>query len=141
VKGEYRCNKCNEHCSTCSEGENGNNENCDTCNINSEYKYFVNATGFGKNCVKSCPNGTVIENEYTCIIKSQEDNGNTNNNKEKILIIIFSVIGVLLVIGIIIYLIIRFKKRKRKIDAINNKADDKLIDEINKDLNLYQSFN
>ena len=140
VKGEYRCNKCNEHCSTCSEGENGNNENCDTCNINSEYKYFVNATGFGKNCVKSCPNGTVVEGEYTCILKPKEDNGNTIN-KEKILIITFSIIGALLVIGIILYIIIRFKKRKRKIDDVNNKCDDKLIDEINKDLNLYQSFN
>ena len=137
VKGEYRCNKCDEHCSTCSAGESGNNQNCETCNAISEYKYFVNATGFGKNCVQSCPDGTVLEGNSTCILKSQE---NKDNKKEKILLITLSIILSVLVLGIILYIIIFFIKRKRRIVVNNNKCDDKLIKEINKDLNLYESF-
>lgn len=142
VKGEYRCNKCNEHCSTCSKGASENNQNCETCNITSEYKYFVNAEGFGKNCVQSCPSGTVLDGNYTCILKEPEnpEKKDDNDNSRKTFIIILSVIGGLIVVGIAVYLFIYLMKRKRKIKSDNNKCDDKLINEINKDLNLYQSF-
>ena len=140
VKDEYRCEKCNEHCETCSSGVSGDNQNCETCNITSEYKFFVNATGFGKNCVQSCPNGTVLEGNYTCVLKKQENPENRSDNKQKTFIIILSVIGGLLVIGIVVYLVIYCLKRKKKLKSDNNQCDDKLINEINKDLNLYQSF-
>ena len=140
VKDEYRCEKCNEHCETCSSGGNENNQNCETCNLTSEYKYFVNATGFGKNCVQICPNGTELDGNNICILKQPDNPENTGNNKQKTFIIILSVIGGLLLIGIAIYLVIYCLKRKRKLKTENNKCDDKLINEINKDLNLYQSF-
>ena len=82
----------------------------------------------------------MLEGNYTCVLKKQENPENTGDNKQKTFIIILSVIGGLLVIGIVVYLVIYCLKRKKKLKSDNNQCDDKLIDEINKDLNLYQSF-
>ena len=144
VEMESRCNKCNEHCQTCSNAASEDNENCESCDINSEYKYLVNATGFGKNCVSICPNGTILQANSTCIISIPEIVENKPpEEKSNVLVIVFSIIGSLVFIGIIIFLFIHFRNRKKKIEVFkpDDISNDQLIKEINKDLNLYQSFN
>ena len=145
IEREDRCDKCNEHCLTCSNAASEDNENCVTCDINSEYKYLVKATGFGNNCVPNCPNGTKLQDNTTCIIISAPEivDNKPPEEKSNALIIVFSVIGALVFIAIIIYLFIRFKNRKKKIETFkpDDISNDQLIKEINKDLNLYQSFN
>ena len=145
VEKEDRCYKCNEHCLTCSNAESEDNENCETCDINSEYKYLVKATGFGNNCVSNCPKGTILQDNTTCIITSVPEivDNKPPEEKSNALVIVFSIIGALAFIVIIIYLFIRFKNRKKKIETFkpDDISSDQLIKDINKDLNLYQSFN
>ena len=136
---ENKCEKCNEHCKTCIIEGNEKNESCLTCDENSEYKYLVNATGYGNNCVKNCPEGTTLNINNTCILsiaENEDDDGNTQN----LAIIISSTIGGLIIIAIVIYLIYKFKKKKEDSLPKKNEYDQQLIDIINKDLGLYQSF-
>ena len=138
LQNEFKCQKCDEHCETCENGLSENNENCLTCNISSEFKYLVNATGFGKNCVSSCPSGTKLDGMSTCILVTPEENTGGSNA----LVISLSVVGGLLVAVLVVYLIIRFRRKKNnQIEIkINKNCNDTLINEINKDLHLYQSF-
>ena len=135
------CKKCNENCKTCNIPSIGDNQNCLTCDKNSTYKYLVNATGFGSNCVSSCPSGTVLGNNFICILYVPKDN---KKNKESgtALTIALSILGGMVLIGLVIF-IFTFIRRKRKnsLDPLmNQKLDDKIIKEINEDLNLYKSF-
>ena len=119
---------------------NFGNENCLTCDVDTEFKYLINATGFGNNCVSSCPSGTELNGNGICILsnpKNKEDDGGNNA-----LVISLSIVGGLLIIALAVYIFICFRKRKKnQFDLINNKkCDDTLINEINKDLHLYQSF-
>ena len=139
VENESKCKKCHDHCEKCSIGEIDNNENCESCDINSDYKYLVNATGFGNNCVSKCPNGTILK-ENICVLYVPYEEEKGKGNTSKVLVIIISIFGSLLVVAIILYIIIYFKKRKTQPAVFQNKFDDKLISEINKDLQLYQSF-
>ena len=141
IKKDYKCEKCNLHCKTCIGASTVENENCLTCDINSEYKYYVNAKGFGNNCVKQCPEGTELNNNdgLTCILPKQKQDETSGNNSSNSLSVAFSIIGAIVGIFFVLVVIYYCLKRKRKINLVN-KADDKLIEEINKDLKLYQSF-
>ena len=137
----YSCEKCDWICKTCSDASTTDNNNCLSCNLNSEYKYFVNAEGFPNNCVKECPEGTVLNNRdnITCVLppKTPDTPSNSNNN-QALIIAICIMAGFVLILfsSIILY---NFIRKRRKLKVVN-KADDKLIAQINKDLNLYQSF-
>jgi hypothetical protein len=135
IKDEYNCKKCSEHCKTCLEGESGENENCLTCDEFSDYKYLVKAEGFGNNCVEKCPNGTVLENNF-CI---NEKKGNSSG-ASTFLIFILVGLGSLLIILTVIFVFVTLRSRKKKLNIRNSKIDEKLVDQINKDLGLYQSF-
>ena len=140
IESELKCEKCSEHCETCENGESENNENCLTCNISSEFKYLVNATGFGKNCVSSCPSGTKLDGNSICILEIPEENDGGGNNT---LVISLSVVGGLILVFLVIYLIICFKRKKKNNQielTVNKNCSDTFINEINKDLNLYQTF-
>jgi len=115
-KKENNCKKCHENCESCSkESENGNN-NCLTCNKESKYKYLINISELGKNCVEECPEGTILDKEkYQCIKKE---------NKNYIYIFI-GVIGGILVLFIIILIIITIKKKKIK------KEEETIMKEMN----------
>ena len=136
IEKEYKCEQCNSHCKTCKIEASENNENCESCDTDSEFKYLVNATGFGNNCVSQCPDGTVLKNNI-CILyvpENEDDNSNT-------WIILISIFGSLVVIALVIVLFICLRRRRLNNPiSIKKKVDDKLIDEINKDLHLYQSF-
>ena len=141
LENEMNCKKCNENCKTCNNMPIGDNQNCLTCDINSTYKYLVNATGFGSNCVSSCPSGTVLGDNFICILEVPKEN---KKNKESgtALTIALSILGGMVLIGLAIF-IFTFVRRKRKnsLDPLmNQKLDDKIIKEINEDLNLYKSF-
>ena len=130
------CEKCNEHCKTCDEGGEPNDEHCSSCDINSTYKYLVNATGFPKNCVIECPNGT-IENNEICVLKKQEPEpeqeqeqepeqekkkekeqetqGNEKNEKNYSAVIIStSVVGGVIIIAAVILIVYFCHKRRKK---------------------------
>ena len=62
------CFKCNSNCKSCSRESENNNNYCISCNENSTFRYLVNSTQFGFNCVKSCPNGTILKEDINqCI--------------------------------------------------------------------------
>ena len=135
LENEMTCKKCNENCKTCNTEAIGDNQNCLSCDTNSNNKYFVNATGFGNNCVSSCPSGTILDNHSTCILDTKKIEVN------KALIIAASILGGIVVIALTIFIVTYIKKRRNRLDpSMNEKVDDKLIKEINEDLNLYKSF-
>jgi heme/copper-type cytochrome/quinol oxidase subunit 2 len=74
----------------------------------------------------------------TCILVTPEENTGGSNA----LVISLSVVGGLLVAVLVVYLIIRFRRKKNnQIEIkINKNCNDTLINDINKDLHLYQSF-
>ena len=124
------CQKCNEHCKTCTKGEENNNENCILCDLNSEYKYLIDAEGFGKNCVKECPNKTILK-DGKCIINSLDQEEESNN---LVVIIIPSIIAFIIIIGIIILLIYR-RRKKEDLNDIHT-----LKDELRQPLELRPQF-
>ena len=124
------CKKCSLHCKTCDKGEEMDNENCLSCDENNEYKYLVDAEGFGKNCVKECPDKTELK-DGKCISKSVEEN--ESNYVVISLGILFGFCFVIIVIMICLY-------KKKCLKCLKDKKDDKLIKEINDDLKLYKSF-
>ena len=127
------CKKCNGHCKTCEKGEETNNENCLSCDVNSEYKYLIDANGFGKNCVKECPSGTILK-ESKCISKTSEE-------EEEISTYSIIIISSSIFVGIIIIVIILMCCcGKNKPKFLKDKEADKIIKEINSDLGLYKSF-
>ena len=140
-ENEKICQKCNEHCGTCIIKGNEQNENCLSCNGTSKYKYLVNATGFGNNCVNACPSGTKLSANNTCVLSVlNSDEENNKENIKNLVVIISSSISGLVIIGIAIYLIYLWKKKKETELPKKVKYDETLIENINKDLGLYQSF-
>ena len=129
-ENSFECLKCNEHCETCDRGEEGNNEQCSSCNISSEYKYLIDAEGFGRNCVKECPSKTILK-ENKCIILEDDE------AKDNLLIIIIpSVIAGLIIIIIIIIIIIyhQYKNRRTESQEMEDNVDNTEV------LNLNRSF-
>ena len=55
------CFKCNLNCKSCSGKSVDNNNYCTSCNENSIFKYLVNSTNFGFNCVEKCPDNTKLD--------------------------------------------------------------------------------
>ena len=140
IPSQYKCEQCDTNCQTCSSGKTDESENCLSCKLDSENKYLVNAEGFAKNCVNKCPGGTILDkNNITCILPKNSDDDN-NNKSSNALVIALSLIGVVIFLGCVGFIIHCLLKRRKKMKMNNNKADDKLIDEINKDLHLYTSF-
>ena len=131
---DSKCNKCNAHCKTCKNEDDENNENCETCDINSDFKYLINATGYGNNCVNKCPSGTELNNN-TCILFNPKKEEESN-----ILVIVLPIVCVILVIVVAGIIFLNLRKRKWKPNISMDKTDDKLINEINNELNLYKSF-
>ena len=123
----FECQKCGEHCKTCEKGEETNNENCLSCDVNSEYKYLIDANGFGKNCVKECPSGTILK-ESKCISKPSE-----KKSSNLVAIIVPSIIVPIIIIVVIIVLYRRHKKRSNlQVDPLIGK--DKM--ELSKNFEL-----
>ena len=118
----YSCENCNQHCETCEKGEYNNNENCKSCYKNSEFRYLVKAEGFDSNCVKDCPENTILSN-YECIINK---NNNENKKENKILFIYILIIGFLLLIFTIYFYIIYCCKEKKDDEALINKINREL---------------
>ena len=107
-----KCIKCNEHCKACDEEEEQNNEHCSSCEINSEYRYLIDASGFGKNCVNKCPNGTILKNEK-CILNYQ----NIKNENYSVIIISSSVAGgIVIIVGVLLIIYFCYIKRKKKLE-------------------------
>lgn len=124
-----KCIKCNNHCKTCDEEEEQNNEHCSSCDINKVYKYLIDASGFGKNCVNECPNGTVLKNEK-CILNHQ----NIRNDEKNYSVIIISssvVGGIVIIVGaiLIIYFCLKKKKKNLEQEVENNIAENADEDE------------
>ncbi len=102
---ENFCKKCSSNCETCSNKTDNGNNYCLSCDINSKYKYLLNASNYSSNCVESCPKDTFLdEKNYRCIDK---------NNNIKYYIII-GVGSILLIIAIIIIIIISKKNKLKK---------------------------
>ena len=123
------CEKCNEHCKTCVQGGEENNEHCSSCDINSQYKYLLDAKGFSKNCVHECPNGTILENEK-CILNNKEQELEINNNNKNIknyssIIISTSVVGCIFTVAII--LIVYFSRKRKKKNIIDDEDKNELM--------------
>ena len=107
-----KCIKGNEHCKACDEEEEQNNEHCSSCEINSEYRYLIDASGFGKNCVNKCPNGTILKNEK-CILNYQ----NIKNENYSVIIISSSVAGgIVIIVGVLLIIYFCYIKRKKKLE-------------------------
>ena len=123
------CLECNEHCETCERGKEGNNEQCSSCNKSSEYKYLIEAEGFGRNCVKECPSGTILK-EDKCIL----DEENTN----LLIIIVPSIfVGTAIIIIIIIFLIYcRNKYRRTESQEMEENVDNTEVLELNKSFDM-----
>ena len=69
---ERKCYKCNTNCKSCSRGSENDNNYCLSCNENSTFKYLVNSTKYGLNCVEKCPNNTKLnENLNICFDEVQ----------------------------------------------------------------------
>ena len=158
IYNNNKCKACDKHCKTCEKGEENNNQHCLTCDINSDYKYLIDAKDFGKNCIQECPNETVLE-DGKCILNISEDknsdinnsddnndNDKNNNNNDNInknndnnsllIIILSSIIGAILII-IIIILFYRCYKRKTNIKGNDR---DVLIQELNVKLEIDKLF-
>ena len=123
------CLECNEHCETCERGKEGNNEQCSSCNKSSEYKYLIEAEGFGRNCVKECPSGTILK-EDKCIL----DEENTN----LLIIIVPSIfVGTAIIIIIIIFLIYcRNKYRRTESQEMEENVDNTEVLELNRSFDM-----
>ena len=126
--GYYRedkfCKKCSDNCETCFNFTEEGNNNCLSCNKNSKYKYLLNASNYGSNCVESCPNDTTLdEKNYICVNKTNEEGD--NKNKNLIFYILIPIISIFLIVFIIIIMImIRNNKRKKE-------NEKKVIDNMN----------
>ena len=129
-KQNKKCEKCNKHCKTCDAGEELNNEHCSSCEINSEYKYLVDATGFSKNCVHECPNGTILKNEK-CVLNNEEketDNKEKNEKNYSVIIISTSVAGgVVIIVAVILIIYFCNKKKKKNINIDVDKDENELM--------------
>ena len=128
-KEDKFCKKCSDNCETCSNITENENNYCLSCNRKSKFKYLLNASNYGSNCVESCPKDTVLDEiNYICI-DNQNNDQNGNNNKNLKYYIIIPVISIILVAIIIICLVIISKKNKLK-----KEKDTKIIDDINDEL-------
>ena len=135
-KNSYECEKCNHTCKTCEQEEEIDNAHCTSCDVNSEYKYLVNADGFGKNCVNICPNKTILK-EGKCIKEEKKEEGKEEEEESNSLaIIIPSIIGGIIVIAVIILLIYLYYKKRS-----SNKIDEnQLIKGTNQEMKVYESL-
>ena len=81
-KNSYECLKCHYTCKTCEQEEEIDNAHCLSCHVNSEYKYLVDADGFGKNCVNKCPNKTTLK-EGKCVLEEEKKEEEKEEEGEK----------------------------------------------------------
>jgi len=111
---EKYCKKCSDNCETCFNFTEEGNNHCLSCNKNSKYKYLLNASNYGSNCVESCPKDTILdEKNYICIYNKKEEKD--NNIRNLIFYIIIPIISILLIVMIlIIMIIVRNNKRKKE---------------------------
>ena len=129
-KQNKKCEKCNKHCKTCDAGEELNNEHCSSCEINSEYKYLVDATGFSKNCVHECPNGTILKNEKCVLHKEEKETDNKEKNEKNYSVIIISTSvagGVVIIVAVILIIYFCNKKKKKNINIDVDKDENELM--------------
>ena len=120
---DNNCQKCNDTCLTCSGQSEDNNNKCLECDPDSEYPYLVDAEGFGKNCVKICPEKTILNNETRhCIIEKDDDDDNDGFKWWYWLIIII----IILLLIILIFILYR-KCRNKKSEDLTETMDKELI--------------
>ena len=59
-KTENKCYKCNSNCKSCSRNSINDNNYCLSCYENSKFKYLINSSEYGFNCVEICPKNTIL---------------------------------------------------------------------------------
>ncbi len=122
-KTENKCYKCNSNCKSCSRNSINDNNYCLSCYENSKFKYLINSSEYGFNCVEICPKNTILnEISRQCIyheIKIQ--------STDNLFIWGFLIVFILFFFGCcILYILLQ----------CNYPNDDGiLIDNINKNLN------
>ncbi len=55
------CFKCNLNCKSCSRNSVNDNNYCTSCKENSIFKFLVNSTQFGSNCVEKYLDGAGLD--------------------------------------------------------------------------------
>ena len=130
-KEDKFCKKCSDNCETCSNKTENENNYCLSCNRKSKYKYLLNASNYGSNCVESCPKDTVLDKINFICIDKQSNGQNGNNNKNLKYYIIIPIASIILVaICIICYVIISKESKIKKV------RENAMIEKINNELQL-----
>ena len=126
---ENKCYKCNSNCKSCSRNSIKDNNYCLSCNENSSFKYLINSTEYGFNCVEICPKNTILnEISKQCIyheIKIQ--------STDNLFIWGFLIVFILFFFGCCI-LYILFQCNYPNDEGV-------LIDKTNKNLNIINELN